>query len=41
MEATGRREYDLLLTAAERGLPVVVIQPLTVRRFVGTCGVLA
>ncbi len=41
VEATGRREYDLVLAAAELGLPVIVAQPLTVRRFAGARGVLA
>lgn len=41
VEATGRREYDLVLAAAERGLPVVICQPIKVRRFAGARGVLA
>lgn len=41
VEATGRREYDLVIAAAERGLPVVVAQPLTIRRYAAAKGVLA
>jgi len=41
VEATGRREYDLVLAAAERGLPVVICQPIKVRRYAGARGVLA
>ena len=41
MEATGRREYDVMLSMAERGWPVVVCQPLTVRRYAAARGVLA
>jgi len=41
VEATGRREYDLVLALAERGWPVVVCQPLTVRRYAAARGVLA
>lgn len=41
VEATGRREYDLVLAAAERGLPVIICQPLKVRRYAGACGMLA
>ena len=28
VEATGRREYDFVVAAAERGLPVIICQPL-------------
>jgi transposase len=41
VEATGRREYDLVLAAAERGLPVIICQPIKVRRYAGAKGVLA
>ena len=41
VEATGRREYDLVAAAAERGLPVVVAQPLTIRRYAAAKGILA
>lgn len=41
VEATGRREYDLVLAAAERGLPVIICQPLLVRRYAAASGILA
>jgi len=41
VEATGRREYDLVLAAAERGLPVIICQPIKVRRYAGAKGALA
>ena len=41
VEATGRREYDLVIASAERGLPVVVAQPLTIRRYAAAKGILA
>jgi len=41
VEATGRREYDLALAAAERGMPVIICQPIRVRRFAAAQGVLA
>jgi transposase len=41
VEATGRREYDLVLAAAERGFPVVICQPIKVRRYAGAKGILA
>ncbi len=41
VEATGRREYDLVLAAAERGLPIIICQPISSRRFAGAIGVLA
>jgi transposase len=41
VEATGRREYDLVLAAAERALPVIICQPIKVRRYAGARGVLA
>lgn len=41
VEATGRREYDFVLAAAEKGLPVVISQPIRVRRYAGAAGILA
>lgn len=41
VEATGRREYALVLAAAEAGLPIIICQPLSVRRYAGAAGVLA
>ncbi len=31
VEATGRREYAFVLAAAEKGLPVIISQPIKVR----------
>jgi transposase len=41
LEATGRREYALVVAMAERALPVIICQPIKVRRFAGAEGVLA
>ena len=41
VEATGRREYDFVLAAAERGFPVVICQPIKGRRYARATGVLA
>lgn len=41
VEATGRREYNLVLAAAERGFPVIICQPIKVRRYAGARGILA
>ena len=41
VEATGRREYDFVVAAAERGLPVIICQPLLVRRYASASGILA
>jgi len=41
VEATGRREYNFVLAAAEKGLPVVISQPIRVRRYAGAAGILA
>jgi transposase len=41
VEATGRRELGFVLAAAERGWPVIVSQPLTVRRYAAAKGILA
>src|SRR5690606_15642722 len=41
LEATGRYERALLLAAVEAGLPIVVVNPLMVRRYAGAIGRLA
>ncbi|MFT5417078.1 MAG: transposase, partial [Gammaproteobacteria bacterium] len=41
VEATGRREYNLVLAAAERGFPIIICQPIKVRKYAGAKGVLA
>ena len=41
VEATGRREYDFVVAAAEQGLPVIICQPLLVRRYAAASGILA
>jgi len=41
VEATGRREYELVCQAAERDLPVIIVNPLYVRKFAGAAGILA
>jgi transposase len=41
VEATGRREYDFVVAAADRGFPVIICQPIKVRRYAGALGVLA
>lgn len=41
IEATGRLERPFVEAACERGLPVVVVQPLMVRRYAGAIGLLA
>ena len=41
VEATGRREYAFVLAVAERGWPIIVSQPLIVRRYAAAKGVLA
>jgi transposase len=41
VEATGRREYEVVLALAEREWPVVVCQPIKVRRYAAARGVLA
>ena len=41
VEATGRREYDFVVAAAQRGLPVIICQPLLVRRYAAASGILA
>jgi len=41
LEATGRRERPLVSAAVERQLPIVVVNPLIVRRFAGALGILA
>ena len=41
LEATGRLEQAFVRAALARGLPVVVVSPLKVRRFAGAIGLLA
>lgn len=41
IEATGRLEQPFVRAALERGLPVVVVSPLKVRRYAGAIGQLA
>ena len=41
VEATGRREYDFVVAAAEKELPVIICQPLLVRRYAAASGILA
>lgn len=41
VEATGRRETELVIAAAERGFPIIVCQPIKVRRYAGAKGILA
>lgn len=40
-EATGRYEYSLVEAAITKGLPVIVANPISVRRFAGAIGQLA
>lgn len=41
VEATGRYERGVVLAAVEAGLPVIVANPKTVRRYAGAIGLLA
>ena len=41
VEATGRHEYNLVAEAMERGLPIIVAQPLAIRRYAQAVGQLA
>lgn len=41
IEATGRLERPFVQAALERGLPVIVMQPLKIRRYAGVIGLLA
>ena len=41
VESTGRREYQLVLAVAERGLPIIICQPIKVRKYAGAKGILA
>lgn len=41
IEATGRLERPFVQAALERGLPVIVMQPLKIRRYAGAIGLLA
>ena len=41
VEATGRREYDFVVAAAEKHFPEIICQPLLVRRYAAASGTLA
>jgi transposase len=41
VEATGRHEQALVLAATRQQIPVVIAQPIAVRRFAGALGILA
>jgi len=41
VEATGRYEHDLVTAAVEKSLPMIVINPLQIRRYAGAVGFLA
>jgi len=41
VEATGRYEYDLVAAASERNLPIIIAQPLAIRRYAQAVGQLA
>lgn len=41
IEATGRYEHDFVEAAIDYGLPIVIVNPLRVRRYAGALGVLA
>lgn len=41
VEATGRHEQALVAAAQRQGVPVVIAQPIAVRRFAGALGILA
>lgn len=41
MEATGRHEQALAIAAQRRNVPVVIAQPIAIRRFAGALGILA
>ena len=41
IEATGRLEQAFVEAALERGLPVIVMQPIKIRRYAGAIGLLA
>ena len=41
IEATGRLERPFVEAALERGLPVIVMQPIKIRRYAGAIGLLA
>lgn len=41
IEATGRLESVFVAAALERGLPVIVMQPIKIRRYAGAIGLLA
>lgn len=41
IEATGRYEHDFVEAAIDYGLPIVIVNPLRVRRYAGALGLLA
>jgi transposase len=41
VEATGRHEQLLVIAAQQRDIPVIVAQPIAIRRFAGALGILA
>lgn len=41
LEATGRYEHDFVEAALDKGLPVIIANPLQVRRYAGAVGLLA
>lgn len=41
VEATGRREYELVAYASDKEMPIIVVNPLYVRRFASAAGILA
>jgi len=41
VEATGRYEHDFVEAALDKGLPVIIANPLQVRRYAGAVGLLA
>ena len=41
VEATGRLEREIVSSALEKGLPIIVVNPLHVRRYAGAIGLLA
>ncbi len=41
MEATGRHEQALAIAAQRRNIPLVIAQPIAIRRFAGALGILA
>ena len=41
VEATGRHEHALVQACSQAGLPIIVVNPISVRRYVQAIGVLA